>query len=347
MNVSICCIGGVDLNRCLLKPRVCLLAICFLAVGCTRSDGEGAKGPLRLGFFPNITHAQALVGNMEGTFVRALGDGKIEIRQFNAGPSAMEALSSGSLDISYVGSGPAINTFLKAGKQLRIIAGAVNGGALLVARNVKSPQEFRGKTIASPQLGSTQDIALRHWLKTQGLSIAENSKGDVTVIPLSNPDIFSLFLSGKLEAAWVPEPWGARLIAEAGAKLVVDERDLWPNRSFPTTVLVTTKRVLDTRNLEVRAILRAHLELTRQWLDNPEAFQEMVNEAYGKLTGKKLPLPILKDAFSRIQPTVRPLPDALAEAAKHAQQLGFTPSADVTGLVDTTAMEDLLGKPRH
>jgi NitT/TauT family transport system substrate-binding protein len=316
------------------------LAALFLPA-CRKSPREVAKGPLRLGFFPNITHAQALVGNVEGTFVRAMGDAKLEVKQFNAGPATMEALSSSSIEVSYVGSGPAINTFIKADRQLRVIAGAVNGGAVLVARTAKSPQDLKGATVASPELGNSQDVALRHWLKTQGLKVAENSKGDVTVLPLANPDILSLFMNKKLEGGWVPEPWGARLIAEGGGHILVDERELWPNHSFPTTLLVTTKEVMDARPSDIRAILRAHVELTKQWRQNRPAFETKVNDAFAKLTGKKLTEPVLKDAFSRIEPTVTPLADALAEAARHAKELGFVASSDLTGMVDTSLLEEV------
>ena len=245
-----------------LGLAVALLSV--LGVACKRSESR-AMDPFRLGFYPNITHAQALVGHDEGVFARALGDIKLEVSQFNAGPAAMEALSSGSIDFSYVGSGPAINTYLKGGRELRVVAGAVNGGAVLVAKTASSPQELKGKVVATPQFGNTQDIALRHWLKAQGLSIAEDTKGDVRVTPIANPDILSLFISGRLEAAWVPEPWGARLITEGGGHLLVDERDLWPNGAFPTTVLVTTTKVLQTRPQQVEAIVRAHVALTERW----------------------------------------------------------------------------------
>jgi NitT/TauT family transport system substrate-binding protein len=319
-----------------------LSAAPLLGEGCKSSSRNTEKDPVRLGFFPNITHAQALAGNMDGSFARALGDVKLQAVKFNDGPIAMEALSAGSLDICYVGTGPAINLYIKGDRQLRVIAGAVNGGSVLVAKTARSPQELKGKTVASPQFGNSQDIALRYWLKTQGLSFADNAKGDVNVAPLANADIFSLFLSGRLEAAWVPEPWGAKLIAEGGAHILVDERDLWPNRAFSTTLLVTTQRFLETRPAQVRAVLRAHLLLTRQWRDAPTAFAARVNEAFGQLTGKKLPSPVLKDAFSRIESAVRPLPEALALAAQHAHELGFLPSPDITGMVDTSVLDEVL-----
>ncbi|MDY7233158.1 ABC transporter substrate-binding protein [Hyalangium rubrum] len=325
-----------------------LLGLCALlataGLGCKKSGGEAsgdANAALRLGFFPNITHAQALVGHTEGLFAAEPGVGKLEVKQFNAGPSAMEALVSGSLDVSYVGTGPAINTYLKAGRELRIISGAVNGGAVLVTRNAKSAAELKGKKLGSPQIGNTQDIALRHWLKQQGLSVATDSGGDVQVVPLSNPDLLAQYIQGGLEGAWVPEPWGARMVAEGGGQILVDERDLWPDRRFPTTVLVTTKKVLETRRPQVLALLRVHTRLTERWRTEPEAFTTSVNTAFGKLTSKPLAPAILKDAFSRLEPSLDPVPSAMAEAARHAKELGYLPSDDISGLVDSSLLEEV------
>ncbi len=329
---------ALHLRRCALL----LLAVGASQIGACKSSKGAVPGLVRIGFFPNITHSQALVGNFEGSFARQLGDTKAQMIQFNAGPAAMEALSSGSLDVSYVGTGPAIIFYLKADRQLRVIAAAVNGGAVLVAKTAKTPQDLKGKKVASPQLGSTQDIALRYWLKAQGLKIAEDSRGDVTVNPLANADILGLFLTGKLEAAWVPEPWGARLVWEAGAHILLDERDLWPNRVFHSTLLVTTKPFLEARGNDVRAILRAHIELTRQWTEAPDRFARRANDAFGQLTGKALPLSVLSDAFSRLEPALRPLPQVLSLAARHAQELGFAPSADVAGMVDTSLLNELV-----
>jgi NitT/TauT family transport system substrate-binding protein len=316
--------------------------------GCKKSGGDAAdpNAPLRLGFFPNITHAQALVGHNEGTFTAEPGIGRLEVKQFNAGPCAMEALVAGSLDVSYVGPGPAINTYLKAGRELRIISGAVNGGAVLVTRNAKSPAELKGKKIASPQIGNTQDIALRHWLQEQGLSVASDKGGDVQVVPLNNPDILGQYLQGGLEGAWVPEPWGARMIAEGGGQVLVDERDLWPERRFPTTVLVTTKKVLETRRPQVLALLRAHVKLTERWTSDPAAFTASVNAGFGKLTTKPLPEPVLKDAFSRLEPSLDPVPSALAESARHAKELGYLTGDDISGLVDLSLLEEARAKPQ-
>jgi NitT/TauT family transport system substrate-binding protein len=319
-----------------------LAALCLSVAGCKKEQSkeeaarQAASRPLRVGFFPNITHAQALVGNGSGAFQQAVPN--IELKMFNAGPAAMEALTSGSLEASYVGTGPAINTFLKAGRELRIIAVAVDGGAVLVTKTARSPAELKGKTLGTPQLGNTQDIALRHWLGQQGLKVGQ----DVTVTPLSNPDILGLFLNGKIEGAWVPEPWGARMVAEGGGHILVDERDLWPGKRFHTTVLVTTAKALEERREQLKQLLRAHVALTRQWQQQPDAFVSRVNEAFGKVTGHPISEPLLQDSFSRLEPALEAMPDQLQQAAEHAQQLGFIPSSDLSGLVDTSLLREVM-----
>ncbi len=322
-----------------LAPLLLLLPL----AACKKGGGEPGS-PLRLGFFPNITHAQALVGSAEGEFARALGTTKLEVKQFNAGPAAMEALAAGSLDVSYVGPGPAINTYLRGGRELRIIAGAASGGAVLVTRTAKSAKELVGKRVASPQLGNTQDIALRTWLKAQGLAIApsgETRPDAVSVTPLANPDILAQFQRGQLEGAWVPEPWGARLVREAGGHILLDERTLWPEGRFPTTVLVTTRKVLQTRRAELKALLRAHLSLSGRWETEPKNFARAVNTAFAQAVGKRLPEDTLQDAFSRLQPSLDPLSAALAANAQHAHALGFLDAEDVAGIVDTSLLDEV------
>ncbi|WNG23293.1 ABC transporter substrate-binding protein [Cystobacter fuscus] len=320
-----------------------LSVLCVAAAGCKKEQPargaaaeQDAAHPLRVGFFPNITHAQALVGNDSGAFQQAVPG--LEMKMFNAGPAAMEALTAGSLDASYVGTGPAINTFLKGGRELRVIAVAVDSGAVLVTKTARTPAELKDKTLASPQLGNTQDIALRHWLGQQGLKVNR----DVTVTPLSNPDILGLFIHGKLEGAWVPEPWGARMVAEGGGHILLDERQVWPQRRFHTTVLVTTRQALEQQREPLKKLLRVHVELTRQWQREPETFIPRVNAAFGKVTGKPLAENILRDAFSRLEPAMDVMPDQLQQAAEHARQLQFIPSSDLSGMVDTSLLEEVL-----
>jgi NitT/TauT family transport system substrate-binding protein len=315
-----------------------LLVLALAGASCRRVADDR---PLRLGYFPNHTHGQALVGVDDGTLANALG-GRLDAKMFNAGPAAMEALLSGELDASYVGPGPAAIAYLRSkGEGLKVIAGAASGGAVLVVRDAARPQDLAGKRVASPQLGNTQDVALRMWLREHGLSVKGGPRG-VEVTPLSNPDILALFARGDLAGAWVPEPWGARLVAEANGKILVDERTLWPDGRFPTTLLVVSRRALERRPDDVRALLGAHVALTRRWAEDPRAFGRLVNAAYGKRTGKQLPDAILEDALSRLEPTSDPLAPQLRRMAEHAQALGFAPPGDVSGIVDAKLLEEIV-----
>lgn len=330
--------------RPLSGPGILLLCVLLTGVAsCKRDTPSGPNAPLRVAFFPNITHAQALVADSEGLFGSQPGMGRVEVRQFNAGPAAMEALVAGSVDVAYVGPGPAINTFLRAGRELRIIAGAVNGGAVLVVKTAKTAADLKGKKLGTPQLGNTQDIALRHWLQEQQLTIASDTDGDVQVFPISNPDILGQYLQGGIEGAWVPEPWGARMLAEGGGHILVNESDLWPDKRFPTTVVVTTKKALETQRPRIAALLRTHVRLTERWRADRAGFATSVNAAFGRLTQKPLPGPVLQDAFSRLEPSLDPVPAALATSARHAKQLGYLPDDDISGLVDLSVLDEVRG----
>jgi NitT/TauT family transport system substrate-binding protein len=314
-----------------------VLAAAVAAAGCSRVKDDRA---LRLGYFPNVTHAQAIVGVDDGSFASALG-GRVDARMFNAGPAAMEALLAGELDASYVGPGPAVIAHLRSkGEGLRVVAGAASGGASLVVRDAKEPADLAGKRVASPQLGNTQDVALRMWLRANGLSDKPGPRG-VDVTPLSNPDILTMFARGDLAGAWVPEPWAARLVAEAGGRIMLDERTLWEGGKFPTTVLVVSKRALERRPNDVAALLRAHVDLTRRWERDPRAFAKLLGDGYGKRTGKPLPDAILADALSRLEATVDPLEAQLSQMARHAQALGFAPAGDASGMVDAKLLSEI------
>lgn len=312
------------------------VAMSLMVLACRR--GPEAGGALRLGYFPNLTHAQALVGQAEGAFAREAGP--VTARIFNAGPAAMEALLAGDLDLCYVGPGPAALAFLRSrGEALRVVAGAASGGAELVVRSARSPRDLAGRRVATPQLGNTQDLALRAWAGAVGLPIGDGP-GQVRVTPLPNSDALSLFARGELEGAWVPEPWGARLRA-AGGHVLVDERDLWPERRFPTTLLVASTKALATRRRELAGALRAHLALTERWRRDPLAFAAAANAAFGRLTGHTLEGRVLRDAFAFLEATDDPLRPQLEETARRAQALGFAPRGDLSALVDLSLLDEV------
>lgn len=302
------------------------LSAALLAALVVAACGGGSSEPsLRLGYFPNITHAAALVGVSDGIFARQLGATKLETFTFNAGPAAIEALLSGSLDASYVGPNPAINAFVKSrGEAVRIIAGATSGGAFLVVRpEISSAADLRGQAVASPQLGGTQDVALRSWLAAQGLKTDTSGGGDVSVVPQENAQTLERFRDGKLAGAWVPEPWASRLVLEGGGKVLVDERDLWPSKQYTTTVLLVRKDYLDQHPDRVAALLRGHVEAT-DWLNNNAGpARTKVNAAIEQLTGKPIGQAIMDRAFPSLSFTTDPQMASLAKSAADAEALGL------------------------
>src|SRR5205807_2041770 len=214
----------------------------------TVAQAQGNSTVIRVGAFPNVTHPQAMIGKANGWFEKAMGPQvKIDWKSFNAGPSAIEALFAGAIDMTYIGPNPAISGYVRSnGEALRIVAGATSGGAALVVRSdsgIQKPEDFHGKKVASPQMGNTQDVALRAWLKANGMKTADKG-GDVQVIPLANPDQLTLFLKRELDGAWAPEPWATRLIKEGNGRLFLDERTLWPNGQFITAHLIVRTQFL-------------------------------------------------------------------------------------------------------
>lgn len=307
-----------------------------------------AQTVVRVGAFPNITHAQAMVGKANGAFEKALGsEAKIAWTSFNAGPSAIEALFSGAIDMTYVGPNPTISGYLRSnGEAVRVIAGAASGGAALVVRNdsgINKPEDFHGKKVGSPQLGNTQDVALRAWLKAHGMKPTDKG-GDVQVIPLANPDQLTMFLQKQLDASWAPEPWATRLIHEGNAHLFLDERDLWPDLQFVVTNLIVSPKFLREHPDVVKKWLTAHVELT-DWINAhlPEA-KTILNGQIQKETGKALAPAILDEAFGRLQITYDPLRSSLVTSAKSAFEAGFLGKQlpDLSSLYDLNLLNQVL-----
>jgi NitT/TauT family transport system substrate-binding protein len=229
--------------------------------GCGGDDAQGAAPTsLRLGYFPNITHAPALVGVEKGIIQQQLGDIKLDTKTFNAGPAAIEALFSGAIDATYIGPNPAINAHARSkGVAIRIVAGGASGGvALVVKPGINGPQDLKGKKIATPQLGNTQDVAVRYWLKQNGLSTTKEGGGDVKIIPQENAQTIETFGGNQIDGAWVPEPFVSRLVS-AGGKVLVDERDLWPDKKFVITHLIVRTELLTMHPDAVRKLIVAHV----------------------------------------------------------------------------------------
>ena len=289
-----------------------------------------------------------MIGKANGWFEKAMGANvKIEWRSFNAGPSAIEALFAGAIDMTYVGPNPAINGYVRSnGEALRIIAGATSGGAALVVRSdsgINKSADFHGKRIASPQMGNTQDVALRAWVKSQGLKTRDKG-GDVTVMPIANPDQLTLFLKKEIDAAWAPEPWASRLVHDAGGRIFLDERTLWPKGQFLTTELIVSTKFLQSHPDLVRKWLQAHVELT-DWINGhvTEA-KQILNRQIQKETGKALASPVLDDSFGRLQVTYEPLQEQLLRAAQLAFDAGFLgrQMPDLSHIYDLTLLNQVL-----
>jgi NitT/TauT family transport system substrate-binding protein len=313
----------------------------------TTGSPEGANGSsaakeevtLRLGYFPNITHSQPIVGLQRGTYAGVLGANvKLETVTFNAGPSAIEALFAGAVDATYIGPNPAINGYAQSdGAALRIVAGATSGGALLVVRpeaGIQEPGDLDGKRIASPQLGNTQDVALRKYLLDNGLG-AKESGGNVDVLPTANPDTLNLFKQGEIDGAWVPEPWATRLIQEAGGEVFLDERELWPEGQFVTTHLIVSTDFLNDHPSTVEKLIQAHVETT-EWINqNAVEARQLVNKGIEEVTGAALPPEVIDAAWENIEATHDPFSSSLFGSAAAAKELGFideVPDANIYSL---------------
>jgi NitT/TauT family transport system substrate-binding protein len=306
-----------------------LLAVAGTASACGGDTGSSVE--LRLGYFPNVTHAQAIVGVDAGIFANELGDDvKLSTKTFNAGPAAVEALFSDAIDITYIGPGPATNAYAKSkGKAIRVIAGAAaNGAALVVKPTITSVEQLKGKKIATPQLGNTQDIALRYFLKEQGLKTDKDGGGDVSILPQENSQTLQTFTDGSIDGAWVPEPWAYRLQAEAGGKVLVDERDLWPDKKFVTTHVVVRTAFLEEHPDVVKKFLAGHVAATEQVNADPAGTQKAVAEGIGKITGKALKVEVVAGGWKTLVFTDDPVANSLITGAKHAQDVGLLDPVD-------------------
>lgn len=287
-------------------------------------------GALRVGHFPNITHVQALVAHNlsrhgKGWFEARLGPGvTIDWFVYNAGPSAMEALFARSIDLTYVGPSPAINAYAKAqGQDIRIVAGAAEGGAALVVQpdsTLRRPADFRGKKIATPQLGNTQDVAARAWLAAGGLKITLTG-GDAMVVPTANPDQLALFKTRQLDAVWTVEPWVSRLEADAGGKVIVDERDA------VTTVLVAGTKFLRDKPELARRFVAAHQALTEWIRSHPDEAQSLVRDELAAEMRTATEPELIARAWQRIVLTSAVSRDTFDQYVAKAKAAGFLRAA--------------------
>jgi NitT/TauT family transport system substrate-binding protein len=331
-----------------MNRRTPLSAFLVVLLACNRGAEHDGPGGIRVGYFPNVTHAQALVGLARGDFARALGPGvTIETIVFNAGPSVIEAMFAKRVDLAYIGPNPAINGYVQSGGDaLRIVAGATSAGAALVVRpdaGIDQPGDLTGKRLATPQLGNTQDVAMRAFLVAHGLDTREKG-GSVDVIPTPNPQIVDLIRQKQIDGAWVPEPWASRLVVEAGCRVLVDERELWPNGDFVTAHVIVRREYLEAHRDVVKAWLEAHVAVTQWLLESPAEAQPLLNEEIRKLTGKALAPGVLAQAWSRMRPTWDPIAPSLFASAEAAHAAGFLRERpDLRGIYDLSLLNEVLG----
>ena len=307
-------------------------------------DTKGEAATLRLGYFPNITHAPALIGVKDNLFQQALGTTKLEAKTFNAGPAAIEALFSGAIDATYIGPNPAINGWATSkGTALKIIAGSTSGGAgLVVKQGINGPADLKGKKIATPQLGNTQDVALRNWLKTNGLNADQQGGGDVSVLPQDNATAVQAFAQGAIDGAWVPEPNLSRMQLESKGKLLVNEKDLWPNGQFVTTHLIVSQKFLKEYPATVKKLLQGHIASIEFITSNTARAQKDANDQLAALSGKPLKDAILAAAFKNLTFTDDPIASSLYTSAQHAQDVGLLKPVDLKGIYDLGPLNELL-----
>ncbi|MFD6248950.1 aliphatic sulfonate ABC transporter substrate-binding protein, partial [Streptomyces roseolus] len=296
---------------------------------------------VRLGYFPNLTHATALVGHQEGILQKELGGTKLDVSTFNAGPSEIEALNAGSIDIGFIGPSPAINGYTKSkGKNLRIIGGSASGGVKLVVNpeKIKTLADVKGKRIATPQHGNTQDVAFLNWISEQGWKVdAESGKGDVSVFRTDNKVTPDAYKSGSIDGAWVPEPTASKLVSE-GAKVLLDESTLWPDNKFVITNIIVSQKFLKEHPDVVEAVLRGSVK-TNAWINaNPEKAKESANAKLKELTGKPLGAKVIDGAWPSIRFTNDPLAATLQAQADHAVKAGLLEQPDLKGIYDLKAL---------
>lgn len=338
----------------LTAPVVAALAVASLS-GCSRradasqlppsAAGQGSPAAtLRLGYFPNVTHAVPVLGVADGEFAKVLGRTKLETQVFSAGPSATEALLGGSVDAVYLGPIPAINAFARTGgHDVRIVAGAASGGASLVVKpSINSISKLSGKTLATPQLANTQDVALKYFLQQEGFSVNGTGAKNVNVLAQDNSQTLQLFREGRIDGAWLPEPWATRLVEQAGGKVLVNEGSRWPHGQFVTTNLLVSTKYLTEHPQTIRALITGQIKTVQQITDDPAAAAREINTALTELNGKALPVGLTAAALQNLTPGWNPDAASLRGTAAHAESIGLLKTTDLKGIYDLSILNSVL-----
>jgi NitT/TauT family transport system substrate-binding protein len=318
-----------------LRAAVIALVVAVAVTGCSTNLPDAGPVPLRLGYFPNLTHATAILGVEDGTFQRAVGSGvKLEPSLFTSGPPAITAILSDAVDAVFVGATPAVNAFHKTKGNVKIVSGATSGGAQLVVRNgITSAADLKGRTIADPALGGAPDIQLRYWLKQHGLRTGTAGDGDVHISPQDNAQMAAAYASGAIDGAWVPQPY-ATLLVNRGAHVLVNEHSLWPGGRFNTTNLLVRADFLKRHPDVVVALLRGLIKETDQVNTDPAQARQRADTAIDKINGGGLKEGDLRAAWADMTFTVDPLLATIKEYGRRGADVGVLPGGDLTRLAD-------------
>jgi NitT/TauT family transport system substrate-binding protein len=352
--------NGRQRHRGWWRALALLLALGLVAAACGGDDDDDSaaaseggapsadaepSGSLKLGYFPNVTHAPAILGVQEGLFEQAEGGGvDVSYSTFNSGTEASEALLSGSIDATFIGPNPAINAFAESDGAVKIVAGTTSGGAALVVRDgIDSPEDLADTTLATPDLGNTQDVALRYWLGEEGYEVDESGGGEVTITPQENADTLTTFQDGTIDGAWVPEPWATRLIEEGGGHVLIDEADLWPDGQFVTTHLIVRTDYLGENPANVRALVDGLLDaIDEANAEDPADAQNTVNDGIEEVTTNRLDDATIQGAWENLTFTADPIASSLEASKDHAVDVGLLDDVDLDGIYDLTILNQAL-----
>jgi NitT/TauT family transport system substrate-binding protein len=336
-----------------------LIAIALVATACSSNSSSsttttaasgatttsGAPVTLRLGYLTNLTHASALVGVQDSYFTKNLPSNvTLQTSTYNAGPAEVTSMLAGSLDAAYMGPNSAITAYSQGKGSIRIISGATSGGAaLVVSSSITSPSQLKGKTLSTPQLGNTQDVALRTWLRKQGLTFPgpNGGSGEVTILPQSNATTLASFEAGSIAGAWVPEPWVTQMVTDGHGHVLVNEKSQWPNGLFSTTLLVVTTSFLSAHPTVVSGLLKGQIAANAFINSSPAKAQADANTALTALTGKSLKASELATAWSDMTFTNNPIASSIATDLAHAKAAGF-PTSNISGIYDLGPINSLL-----
>jgi NitT/TauT family transport system substrate-binding protein len=331
------------------KLMIGLAAVALLGAACASSEqkAQGSDDVLRLGIFPNLTHAPGYVALEEGMFEETLPGVDVQVTYFNSGSDAGAAITSGSIDATYIGPGPAAALYLQPEPVVAVVSGVTSGGASFVVRKgsgISSPADLAGKKIAVPGFGNTQDVALRTWLHEQGLE-ANDAGGEVDVLAIDNPELLGLFQAGHLDGAWEPEPYPSLLVSAGVAEPFVDEADLWPDGQFTTTVLLVNTTFLDAHPDTVKGLVKANTEAIQLIEDDPATAKADAQAGLVKAGAPSLDQAVVDEAWSKLTFSVDPVASSLAQGATNAYALGLLEKqpTDLRGLFRLDLLNEVLG----